>query len=795
MSHRTRLAVALVLGALVTGTVMAAEPQVAPGTPLPGAVLPDGLGVNIHFTDPRPGELEQLAAGGFTWVRMDFTWQGTERAAGAYDFAAYDRLLAALDGKHLRPVFILDYGNPLYDGGLSPCTDAGRAAFCRWTAAAVTHFRGRGVIWEMWNEPNGDFWKPRVKVEDYVALARAVGPAIRAAAPGELYVGPATSTIDLRFLEACFQGGMLQWWDAVSVHPYRQTAPETAGVEYARLRALIQRYAPAGRRVPILSGEWGYSSAWEGIDEALQGRYLARQWLTDIAAEVPLSIWYDWHEDGTDPKEGEHHFGTVRHAYTALAVGAPAESGPYAPKPAYQAARALTGALRGFTYCRRLALGRSDDYALLFAQGERVVVVAWTSARTAHEVLIPASAGAIAVTDHLGAPRTSLVAGPHGVTVTLDGGPQYLAPVQPNDLLRVAAACPRLPPELRVHAPATLTVPLPITNPLPRSLTLAVDAGAGGPSARLALPPGGTTQEQLSWPVALREDAPLRLVWTVADLGTFAEDGRIVPTNPLDLEVLPVRSLDAASRLPVRIANTGGDACAGTISLLEADGLNALCAVPYAFTAGQTEQIVSLPLSKPPAGGWRAGVVAHDGQRLVRTVAAQRFTALPWGGADAGALATGWEVQPDGDPKVGSTQVLAPAEDALTGSALTLDYQCGAGWKFLRIVPRNDALRALPGSPRALGLWLRGDGSGNHARLRLTDSTGQTHQPGGERIQWTGWRFVRFALDEPGAHWGGANDGVLHYPLRLDTLLLIDQADPAHPSQGVIGIAAPTLME
>ena len=40
-------------------------------------------------------------------------------------------------------------------------------------------------------------------------------------------VGPACSTMDFKFLEACFKGGLLDYWSAVTVHPYRQTAPET----------------------------------------------------------------------------------------------------------------------------------------------------------------------------------------------------------------------------------------------------------------------------------------------------------------------------------------------------------------------------------------------------------------------------------------------------------------------------------------------------------------------------------------------------------------------------------------
>src|SRR5206468_2517289 len=52
--------------------------ELCPAAELPGPTLPDGLGVNIHFTDARPGELEMLAAAGFKFVRMDFDWARIE---------------------------------------------------------------------------------------------------------------------------------------------------------------------------------------------------------------------------------------------------------------------------------------------------------------------------------------------------------------------------------------------------------------------------------------------------------------------------------------------------------------------------------------------------------------------------------------------------------------------------------------------------------------------------------------------------------------------------------------------
>jgi hypothetical protein len=396
----------------------------APAWPAGLSVVPEGLGVNIHFTDPKPGEMKVLAAAGFRFVRMDLNWGGTERDMGRYDFSAYDRLLAALEPHKIRAMLILDYSNRHYDRGLSPQSDEGRRAFARWAAAAAKHFHGRGVVWEMYNEPNIFFWKPKPDVEQYVKLALEVGRALRQAEPGEIYVGPATSTIDFRFLEKCFQAGLLDYWSAVSVHPYRQTAPETVVAEYARLRKLIGQYAPKGKKIPILSGEWGYSSAWKKFDEELQGKYLARQWLINLSQEVPISIWYDWHDDGPLPNEPEHHFGTL-HYTQPLPESIDA-------KPAYFAAQTLTSTLGGFRFQKRLPVGGADDYLLLFAKGDAVRLAAWTTSPSAHSVVVPLGPGRFVVTSYLWyqvkKPLPAVTAGAKGLTLTLTDAPQYVVP-------------------------------------------------------------------------------------------------------------------------------------------------------------------------------------------------------------------------------------------------------------------------------------------------------------------------------------------------------------------------------
>src|SRR5688500_6065233 len=146
--------------------------SVIASTALAARTVPSGLGVNIHFTSPQPGEMEQLAAGGFTIIRMDFSWARTEKKPGEYDFSDYETLLNALEPHKIRALFILDYANPHYDDNLPPHTDEGRKAFAKWAAAGVQHFKDRGIRWEMWNEPNiPQFWKPKPNPDDYVKLA------------------------------------------------------------------------------------------------------------------------------------------------------------------------------------------------------------------------------------------------------------------------------------------------------------------------------------------------------------------------------------------------------------------------------------------------------------------------------------------------------------------------------------------------------------------------------------------------------------------------------------------------
>ncbi|HXI24790.1 MAG TPA: cellulase family glycosylhydrolase [Pyrinomonadaceae bacterium] len=387
--------------------------------------ITEAFGVNVHFIDPDPAEIKMIADAGFRWVRTDFKWELTEIERGKYDFTRYEPLVSELGKHNLRALFILDYGNPLYTQGMSVRTPAAREAFARWAVAAAKHFSRRGIIWEVFNEPNHPiFWPPKPNVDEYTALAVSVAKAFRKDAPNETLIGPATAGIEFTFLESCFEAGLLNQWSAVSIHPYRQTNPETVASEYSQLRERIQSYQRgAERSSEIFSGEWGYSSAWREMSEQKQAALLARQFLTNIANGISLSIWYDWQDDGSNPTEAEHHFGLMRYRSEKSTEALEA-------KPAYLAAKTLMANLSGFVFQERLIVGSDDDYVLVFSKVSERRYAAWTTSWTPHRVMIRHVTGSFNVTRLTGESGGTLASNSGTLSIDLTTSPLYLNPAR-----------------------------------------------------------------------------------------------------------------------------------------------------------------------------------------------------------------------------------------------------------------------------------------------------------------------------------------------------------------------------
>jgi hypothetical protein len=257
------------------------------------------LGVNLRLEEAD--DVPRVAEAGFEAVRTDLFWNAVEPEPGRYDFSRYDTLLDALQRHRLRPVLILDYGHPRYDAGQSPRTPEARAAFARFAAAAAKRYAGRGIVWEVWNEPNvPGFWTPQPDAAAYVALVAEAAAAIHAADPSATVAGLSLGGCvwDREFVHDAFAAGLLRHVDAVSLHLY--PAPDAQGAQdyFAELRAQMRA---AGSERPLFVTEMGTQTH----DQGKQWDYLSRMTDANVRGGVGLTIWYSFRDD----EEG--HFGMV----------------------------------------------------------------------------------------------------------------------------------------------------------------------------------------------------------------------------------------------------------------------------------------------------------------------------------------------------------------------------------------------------------------------------------------------------------------------------------------------------
>ncbi|HLJ53718.1 MAG TPA: hypothetical protein VKT77_01700, partial [Chthonomonadaceae bacterium] len=400
----------------------------------------------------------------------------------------------------------------------------------------------------------------------------------------------------------------------------------------------------------------------------------------------------------------------------------------------------------------------------------------------------------------------------------LTDSPLYLAPVSENPVLGMAERWRALPPAVTIDSAADVSMTLrgilagawtprdragfDYGRIEPLAEGAAIDRFGGSVAGMVASRIPGRLGEpiredrlralQASGVYAYRSAAPMRVRASLVAQGGAELSQEVVFVSRHPLRIVPQTA--AGDRLPIRIDNPTGAAFTGRVRLT--GDPRAAASRPLEFAIGETARTVALPVVVRPDGSYSAGVqlVTRYGGQQDWTVVSEapkveyrpleQFADYP---VNAPLPPADYLVKPDGDPKVESTITasIVPAADAAQGddapangprgSAVRIEYDFAPGWKFLRLEPEGAKRAPLPGAPYALGAWVRGDGSGDILNARFTDSSGQTFQPTAGPIDWRGWRYVSFSLrGDNSGHWGGADDGVIHYPIHMDTLLLVD---------------------
>jgi len=88
--------------------------------------------------------------------------------------------------------------------------------------------------------------------------------------------------------------------------------------------------------------------------------------LINLLNRIPVSIWYDWKNDGNDPGNFEHNCGTVTFDLK--------------PKPSYMCIQTMNRQLENFTLSYRMDLGNDHDYVIFFRNSKgNFKIAAWTT--------------------------------------------------------------------------------------------------------------------------------------------------------------------------------------------------------------------------------------------------------------------------------------------------------------------------------------------------------------------------------------------------------------------------------
>ena len=314
-------------------------------------------------------QLDWAKGAGAGLVRVDVGWASMEKdGKGRYDAWYLSKVDAVVDKAEARGLKVL------FTFWETPCwaseapDDVKQGCAGQWwgrdvqryppvnpadygdaLAYMVRRYGSRVAAWEIWNEPNLDyFFITPQPVAEYAQLVKAGYRAAKAADPSATIVAGSLADADFGFTEAAYRQGVKGHFDAWSVHPYSGDRSPLHRNEDQYIRYSFVRGVPAVRDVMLREGDdkpvWLTEFGWSTctvrnarsydncVSESTQAQYLTeayrqmRSW-----SYVPVGVWYNLRDRGTDLGDRVSNYGLVRHDGSA--------------KPAYAAFRAASAEL------------------------------------------------------------------------------------------------------------------------------------------------------------------------------------------------------------------------------------------------------------------------------------------------------------------------------------------------------------------------------------------------------------------------------------------------------------------
>jgi hypothetical protein len=305
---------ALLACALALLAVPAASHAAQPGVVVHGAV--DNAAIS------------RIQQSGARHVRAFASWRMLEQHPGAltpHIVAAYDDMVNKLRALGI-PTYLVVTESPSWVGaGNTPPPVGAYADFLR---RLVSHFRGRVLGYEVWNEPEEPhFWAGGATAPAYTALLRTAYAAGKAADPGaKIGIGGLLAN-DYNFLQQLYQNGAGDSFDFVGLHTdwacnrtdprqaTRDVDGRVARFSFTGYREVRQTMVDHGDTRPIWMTELGWSTTTArcpsnpsqpaGVTAATQATYLTNAFAC-LAADpyVEMGSWFSLGDFGPSDMVG-----------------------------------------------------------------------------------------------------------------------------------------------------------------------------------------------------------------------------------------------------------------------------------------------------------------------------------------------------------------------------------------------------------------------------------------------------------------------------------------------------------
>ncbi|WP_156835222.1 hypothetical protein [Klebsiella quasipneumoniae] len=282
-------------------------------------------GVCVHpqfYSEPSSLYLAAIDKYGFDSIRTDYYWRDIEKKPGVYSKdnmvdVYIDHMLSKKGGS---VVLVLGGVNPIY-GNTPPVTQEQFDAYIRYVSWVATHFKGKKIIYEIWNE-----WNKEKNIknptgfnssESYVALIKKSSSVIRKIDSSATIIAGSMNpndSNDIKWTMKLVKLGVLNYIDGVSIHPYAYNLG--ADENFERVEYFLNLISSYNSNMNIYVTEIGIPTLVNNRSAFFSEKSVSEYYKLFISlasknSKIKGVWWYDLADDGMNINDKEHNFGIV----------------------------------------------------------------------------------------------------------------------------------------------------------------------------------------------------------------------------------------------------------------------------------------------------------------------------------------------------------------------------------------------------------------------------------------------------------------------------------------------------